>query len=139
HKESSDACFNAGDYKWITICIGFELSNIADMRGLLCLDYARETGAGGWLNRTSSEKPFKRCRGIDARRFAKRPILISEQITDAGFANPQGVLQHCREHRLELARRAGDHFQHLRARGLLRQGFAKLVEQARVLYGDNCL
>jgi hypothetical protein len=24
-------------YKWITMCIGFELSDITDMRGLLCL------------------------------------------------------------------------------------------------------
>src|SRR5262249_9170434 len=51
-----DACFNAGDYKWITICIGFELPNIADMRGLLCLDHARETGAGGCLNRTRTSQ-----------------------------------------------------------------------------------
>ena len=40
-------CFNAGDYKWITICIGFELSDIMNMDGLLCLDNARKTGTGG--------------------------------------------------------------------------------------------
>src|SRR4029453_13897340 len=61
-EESSDACFNAGNYKSITICIGFELSDIVDMRGLLCLDHARETGTGGRLNRTPPEKLLKGCR-----------------------------------------------------------------------------
>src|SRR5262245_13602234 len=64
-KQSSDACLNAGDYKRITICIGLKLSDIVDMRGLLCLDHARETGTGAWLNRTPLEKLLKGCRSAD--------------------------------------------------------------------------
>ena len=57
-----------------------------------------------------------------------------------------GVFQHRLEHRLQLARRAGDDLQHLRGRGLLLQrlgeivgALAQLVEQPRVLDGDDGL
>jgi hypothetical protein len=65
-KETSDACSNGCDYKGLTICIGFELSNIIDMRGLLGLDNACKTGTGGWLNWTSPDKRLEGCRRVHA-------------------------------------------------------------------------
>ena len=57
-----------------------------------------------------------------------------------------GILQHGLEHRLQIARRAGDDLQHLAGRGLLLQrlgqivgALAQLVEQPRVLDGDHGL
>ena len=43
------------------------------------------------------------------------------------------------EHRLKLARRAGDDLQHLRGGGLLRERFAQLAEQPRVFDGNHRL
>ena len=63
-----------------------------------------------------------------------------------GVADAHRVLQHGREHRRKLARRAGNDLQHLTRRGLLLQRFgeivgalAQLVEQPRVLDGDDGL
>src|SRR5262249_35690135 len=60
-------------------------------------------------------------------------------VAELGFADARGILQHRAEYRFELAGRARDDTQHLRRRGLLRQGLAQLVEQPRVLDGDACL
>ena len=37
-----------------------------NMGGLLCLDHARKTGTGGWLNWAAPEKLVKGWRGVDA-------------------------------------------------------------------------
>src|SRR5262249_57749772 len=56
-----------------------------------------------------------------------------------GAAQLRRVRQYRFEHGLKLAWRAGDHTQHLRGRGLPIQRLAQLVEQARVLDGDDSL
>ena len=43
------------------------------------------------------------------------------------------------EHGLQIERRAADDLEHVGGGGLLLQGFAQLVEQARVLDGDDGL
>src|SRR5207342_1838747 len=43
------------------------------------------------------------------------------------------------EHRLEVEGRAADDLEHVGGGGLLLERFAQLVEQARVLYGDDGL
>ena len=43
------------------------------------------------------------------------------------------------EHRLQIEGRSADDLEHVCGGGLLLQGFAQLVEQARVLYGDDGL
>ena len=72
------------------------------------------------------------------RHGAKVVSLSQDQSAEFRLADARGILQHCLEHRLELARRAGDDPEHLRGRGLLLQleSRAQLVEQARVLDGD---
>ena len=49
------------------------------------------------------------------------------------------VFQHGLEHRLKFAGRTTDDLEHLGGRGLLLQRFAQLVEQPRVLDGDDGL
>src|SRR5215471_4964823 len=56
-----------------------------------------------------------------------------------GVADARRILQHRLEHRLQLAGRTADDTEHLRGRGLLLQRLAQLVEQARVLDGDDGL
>ena len=56
-----------------------------------------------------------------------------------GFANAHRILQHGFENRLQFARRTADDLEHVRGRGLLLQRFAQLVEQPRVLDGDDGL
>ena len=55
------------------------------------------------------------------------------------LADARRVLQHCLKYRLQRARRAADDFQHIGSRGLLLEKVAQLVEQARVLDGDDGL
>ena len=43
------------------------------------------------------------------------------------------------EHRLQIEGRSADNFEHVGGGGLLLQRFAQLVEQPRVLDGDDCL
>jgi hypothetical protein len=57
----------------------------------------------------------------------------------ARFAEPSGIGEHGAKHWLKFAGRAGDDFEHLRRRGLLVERFTQLVEQARVLDGDDGL
>jgi len=56
-----------------------------------------------------------------------------------GVAQPHRGLNQRVEHRLQIERRAADHLQHVGGRRLLLQRRAQLVEQARVLYGDDGL
>ena len=67
-------------------------------------------------------------------------------MSELGFADTDGVLQHRLKDRLKLTGRRTDDLKDLRGRGLLLQGFAEivralaqLVEQSRVLDGDDSL
>ena len=55
------------------------------------------------------------------------------------FAKPGGRLDQRVEHRLQIERRAADDLEHVGGGGLLLERFAQLVEQARVLDGDDGL
>src|SRR6516164_4632940 len=70
---------------------------------------------------------------------AQSASLVKREGANIGTAQTRGILDHCVKYRSELARRAGDDPQHLRGRDLPIQRFGKLVEQARVLDGDNGL
>ena len=48
-------------------------------------------------------------------------------------------LHQCVQHRLQIERRSADDLEHVGRRRLLLQGFAQLVEQPRVLDGDDGL
>src|SRR5262245_52832750 len=73
------------------------------------------------------------------RNGTKRVPLGAKQYAELGLAEPRRVCQHGLEHRLQLAGRTADDAEHLRSRGLLLKRLAQLVEQARVLDGDDGL
>src|SRR5262249_45099488 len=66
-------------------------------------------------------------------------IVETEKYAKIGFANSRRVLQYGAKDGPELARRTIDDAQHLGSGRLLLQRFAQLVEQARVLDGDQRL
>src|SRR6516162_2954842 len=70
---------------------------------------------------------------------AQSASLVKREGANIGTAQTRGILDHCVKYRSELARRAGDDPQHLRGRGLPIQRLAQLVEQARVVDGDDGL
>src|SRR5260370_700397 len=55
------------------------------------------------------------------------------------LAQPRCLLQHCVEHRREVAGRGVDDPQHLGGRGLLLERFARLGDEARVFHRDHRL
>ena len=55
------------------------------------------------------------------------------------LAKPAAISTSVVEHRLQIECRAADHLEHVGGGGLLLQRFAQLVEQARVLDGDDGL
>src|SRR5262249_34557528 len=74
-----------------------------------------------------------------SRRDAECVALTKPHATVVRLAKVGRVSQQCLEHRLKIARRAGDDLKHLGGSGLLCQRFAQLVEQASVLDGDDGL
>src|SRR5262249_2751837 len=65
--------------------------------------------------------------------------LSQEQYRVECIAQPRGRLGQSLEHRLQIECRAADDLEHVSGGGLLLQRFAQLVEQARVLDGDDSL
>src|SRR5262245_60427193 len=56
-----------------------------------------------------------------------------------GLTEPRCRLDQSIEDRLQIESRAADDLEHIGGGGLLLEGFAQLIEQARVLDGDNRL
>ena len=88
----------------------------------------------------------KSCGGIICRKDVPRFARPSVDIAETCVANPYRLFQHCREHRLKIARGAADDFKNLRRCRLLLQRFGKVgcalaqfVEQPRILDGNDCL
>ena len=63
----------------------------------------------------------------------------AEDVGPFGFTQSYRTLRHAVEHRLQVEGRAADHLEHVGGGGLLLQRFAQLVEQPRVLDGDDAL
>ncbi len=68
-----------------------------------------------------------------------RPTLGSHDACHLGLAKLRGGLGQRIEHRLQIEGRVTDHLEHVGGGGLLREQFAQLVEQPRVLDGDDRL
>ena len=66
-------------------------------------------------------------------------VLAGEYGRHIRLAQARGRLDQRVEHRLQIERRAADDLEHVGGGGLLLQGFAQLVEQPRVLDGDDRL
>jgi hypothetical protein len=62
-----------------------------------------------------------------------------KQNTEFRLADARGVFQHRLEHGLKVTGRAGDDAQYVRGGRLLLERIAQLVEQARILDGDDRL
>src|SRR5215470_14356967 len=65
--------------------------------------------------------------------------IPGSEIAKGGLAQPRRLLQHCFEHRSEVARRAVDDAQYLGGCGLLLQCLTRFRDQPRVLHCDNRL
>jgi hypothetical protein len=65
--------------------------------------------------------------------------IVEKQRPQCCSAQQVSFLQDRLEHRLQIARRAVDHLQHLSGRGLLFECLLRLGDQPRVLHRDDCL
>ena len=81
----------------------------------------------------------KRGRHIVCGDRAKPVSFIEKEIAEFGLTELSRVRQDCRKHRFQLARRTADDLEHVGGGGLLLQRLALLVEQTRVLDGDDGL
>jgi len=64
---------------------------------------------------------------------------MGPQHAKRGITQGQCLVEHCVEHRSEIARRGVDYLQHFGGCGLLLQCLARFGDQARVLHRDHCL
>ena len=115
-------------------------------RNVVDLDHLFRGGSTpeGGVRRRPEAELASACFGICGRRVVqcngpKRISFAEPKRAEFGLTNASCVLQHGIEHRLQLAGRARDHLQDLGGRSLLLQRFAQLVEQPRVLDGDDGL
>jgi hypothetical protein len=60
-------------------------------------------------------------------RLLKAFAVIGHQIAEGGVAQPHRLVEHCIEHRREIAGRRIDHLQDLGRGGLLFQGLVPLI------------
>ena len=67
------------------------------------------------------------------------PVFLAGNGSLVGIAEPGCRFNKCLQHGLQIERRPADHLEHVSGGGLLLKGFAQLVEQARVLDGDDGL
>src|SRR5262245_61064826 len=107
-------------------------------------DSARAQHAAGRPIRTRAVGPAAALLDKSRRRIVKggeaKGITVPQvQVTETGGAETHRIRQHGVEHRLKLARRTGDDAEHFGGCSLLLQRFAQLVEQPRVLDGDDGL
>ena len=73
------------------------------------------------------------------RRRVRKHALAKQQNAELGLADARRIFQHRLEHGLQLASRTADDPEDVGGSGLLLQRFAQLVEQPRVLDGDDGL
>src|SRR6516165_4680293 len=66
-------------------------------------------------------------------------ILRKRDMSDVRLANPDGRFDKRVEHGLQIEGRAADDLEHVGSRSLLLQRFPQLVNQPRILNGDDRL
>ena len=131
-EESADSApFRPSDHERITIYIGFQVSDVVNVRGLFRADDSCKTGPRSWSNGATLKKRFESQRRVDVRNLAKQTALIQEQVAKLGLTNPHRVAQQGIEHRIEFAGRRADDTEHLRGRALL---LPRLGKFASVLF-----
>ena len=70
---------------------------------------------------------------------AEAVVLAKHQDSKVGFADPRRAFQNNLKYWLQVTGRRADDLEHVGGGGLLLQRFAQLVEQPRVLDGDDGL
>jgi hypothetical protein len=106
---------------------------------LLSFNCLAKTGARRGVEWTASARLGKRRRQIVRRDDAKSAAFVEKEIAKFGPTEPHCVCQHGFKYRPQRAGRARDYAQHISGSGLLLERFAQLVEQPRVLDGDDGL
>jgi hypothetical protein len=91
-----------------------------------------------WMRSTCQELCKRRRYPAQRRRMDPLPI-VGPQHAEGRLAQSQRLVEHRVEHRPEVPWRRVDDLQDLRGRGLLRQSFAGLGDQPRVLHRDHRL
>ena len=128
-----------GDDRWIALKVRRLRPKIVGVRYLLGPGDMSKTRLGMRAERLAKTNISIRRRYVVECDVAKCVSIVQAQGAELGVAEPCCVRQHGLEHGLELAGRTGDDAQHLGRGGLLLQRFAQLVEQPRVLDGDDRL
>src|SRR5262245_20095282 len=86
-----------------------------------------------------SDELCERRRDVEFCRRAQSAVFVVEHHAELCFAKSRGVFQHALEYWLKLTGRARNDLQHLGCCGLPLQRFPQLIEQVRVLDGDDGL
>src|SRR4029077_12379574 len=88
----------------------------------------------------SALQEFDKCwRGTEVRGDVKRLAIEAHQHPEFGLANSCGILEQGLENRLQVARRSRDYLEHIGGGSLLRERFAQVAEQPRILDRDDRL
>src|ERR1700730_11478240 len=139
-EQSPDAAnFDASDRQWVVIEIGLIVTIVDDVNNLRSLDDSGDRVVRTWLMRALLEELGEGGRVVEIRDESHHSMLEPPQRPKMRAADAGSILQHRSEHRLQLAGRSADDLEHVGGRGLLLERFAQLVEQPRVLYGDDGL
>src|SRR5215831_16610559 len=120
--------------------IGIFRSDVSDVCDLPRVsDTVEDTGRATRRNRIALAISGPRLRCIVQRDVPEYIAFVEQQVAEAGLADANSVLKHSLEHWLKFTRRTADDLEHICGGGLLLQRLAQLVEQARVLDGDDGL
>jgi hypothetical protein len=124
----------------VTAPISIVVSGVEDLNITFAAHKATNAGSGTQFDRMIREHIGKSGRRAQ---IGDNLVHVIAQIdgkgTKAGSAKPRCSFEDRVEHRLQVAGRIVDDFQDLRHRGLARQRLLGLVEQPRVLDGDDGL
>src|SRR6516162_5837737 len=118
------------------LLIGSVFSVVRNVDYLLGSNQARE-----WMQWPRANRPTRRnFLGYVAQCTNPKSFgVIQPQYPKLGFANLRRILQYCLEYRLQLTGRRTDDTQHLGCGRLLLQRLPQLIQQPRVLDGDDGL
>src|SRR5262249_22312863 len=117
--------FDTDSHEWMALNVRGYLRDVGDVGDLLRAGHKPERRIRG----RSEQRGAPARRGISWRRVvrgnhAERISVAEIEIAELSLAELRRILQHGLEHGLKLARRPGDHTQHLRRRRLLLQRLA---------------
>ena len=135
----------AGHHDRFALEVAFFRPHIVDVYGAPGSGRPDKGGVRPWTMPALQELDESRRRAQHGDRTGDA-VFEPEHEPELGLADARRVLQHGLEHRIQIARRAGDDLQYLRCGSLLLErlgqvvgALAQLAEQARVLDGDDGL